>query len=152
VDLEGIPKEYHDFTDVFSKVKADTLVPHQPYDLKITLEDGALRPQPLLYFLSTSELETLQEFLEEHLNIGFIRPASSLHGAPILFVKKARWITSSMLGFPSIEQGYEVCYPLPLILEFLAAPYQMCIYSKINLQHAYHLVCITKGNEWNITF
>jgi len=28
VDLEGVPEEYHDFTDVFSKVKSDTLAPH----------------------------------------------------------------------------------------------------------------------------
>jgi len=72
VDLEGIPEEYHDFTDVFSKVKADMLAPRQPYDLKITWEYGALPPQPPLYLLSTSELETLQEFLDEHLNIGLI--------------------------------------------------------------------------------
>ena len=69
VDLESIPEDYHDFADVFSKVKADTLAPHRPYDLKITLEDGALPPQPLLYSFSTSELETLQEFLNEHLKI-----------------------------------------------------------------------------------
>ena len=27
VDLKGVPEEYHDFADVFSKVKADTLAP-----------------------------------------------------------------------------------------------------------------------------
>ena len=58
VDLQGVPKEYHDFADIFSKVKADTLAPCQPYDLKITLEDGALPPQPPLYSLSTLELAT----------------------------------------------------------------------------------------------
>jgi len=88
VDLEGIPEHYHDFTDVFSKKQADVLAPHRPYDLKITLEDGASPPQPPIYSLSTLELETLQEFLDEHLNIGFIRPSSSLHGVPILFIKK----------------------------------------------------------------
>ena len=72
VDLKGVPEDYHDFTDVFSKVKADTLVPHRPYDLKITLEDGASPPQPPIYSLSTSELETLRGFLDKHLNIGFI--------------------------------------------------------------------------------
>ena len=34
-DLSHIPKEYHDFADVFNKAKADTLAPHRPYDLKI---------------------------------------------------------------------------------------------------------------------
>jgi hypothetical protein len=49
VDLKDLPKEYHDFVDVFSKSKADTLAPHRPYDLKIQLEDGVSPPQPPIY-------------------------------------------------------------------------------------------------------
>jgi hypothetical protein len=59
VNLKEFPKEYHDFMDVFSKTKVDTLAPHLPYDLKIQLEDGASPPQPPIYSLSTSELATL---------------------------------------------------------------------------------------------
>ena len=44
VTLDGVPKEYHDFADVFSKSKAGILADHRPYDLKITLEDGASPP------------------------------------------------------------------------------------------------------------
>ena len=29
-DLSHIPEDYHDFADVFNKVKADTLAPHRP--------------------------------------------------------------------------------------------------------------------------
>ena len=75
VDLLDVPEDYHDFTNVFSKAKADTPAPHQLYDLKITLEDGKEPPQPPIYPLSTSELKTLWEFLDEHLNISFIRPS-----------------------------------------------------------------------------
>ena len=42
--LDGVPKEYHDFADVFSKSKAGILADHWPYNLKITLEDGASPP------------------------------------------------------------------------------------------------------------
>ena len=72
VDLLDVPKDYHDIADVFSKAKADGLAPHQLYDLKITLEDGKEPPQSLIYLFSTSELKTLWEFLDEHLNISFI--------------------------------------------------------------------------------
>ena len=72
VDMLDVPEDYHEFTDVFSKAKADILAPHRLYDLKITLEDGKEPPQPLIYPLSTLELKTLQEFLDEHLNMGFI--------------------------------------------------------------------------------
>ena len=72
VDLLDVPEDYHNLADVFSKAKADTPAPHRPYNLKITLEDGKEPPQPPIYPLSTSELKTLWEFLNEHLNIGFI--------------------------------------------------------------------------------
>ena len=85
-DLENIPKWYHDFADVSSKAKANTLAPHWPYDLKIMLEDGAKVPQPPLYSLLTLELETLWTFLDEHLNMGFIRASQSSHGTLILFI------------------------------------------------------------------
>ena len=71
-DLSHVPEEYHDFTDVFNKCKADTLPQHRPYDLKIDLEDGATPPIGPMYSLSQSELATLREFIDEHLRIGFI--------------------------------------------------------------------------------
>jgi hypothetical protein len=72
VDLKDVLQEYHDFADVFSKSKADSLAPHRPYDLKIVLEDGAMPPQPPLYSLSTLELTTLRDFIDEHLSMGYI--------------------------------------------------------------------------------
>ena len=80
VDMGSVPEAYQDFSDVFSKAKADTLAPHRPYDLKIALEDSATPPQPPIYSLSNSKLGTLWEFIDEHLNISFIWPSRSSHG------------------------------------------------------------------------
>jgi len=44
-DLSNVPSEHHEFTDIFSKTKAEVLAPHCPYNLKINLEEGA---QPLV--------------------------------------------------------------------------------------------------------
>ena len=44
VNLDGVLEEYHNFADVFSKTKARVLADHRPYDLKITLEEGASPP------------------------------------------------------------------------------------------------------------
>jgi len=56
-----------------------------------------------------------------------------------------------MHRFSIIEQIYEKDhYPLPLISGLLDAPFQAHTYSKIDLQHTYHLVHITKGNEWKM--
>ena len=153
VDMKNIPEAYWDFSDVFSKAKADTLAPHQPYDLKIVLEDGTTPPQPPIYSLSNSELGTLQDFIDEHLNIGFIRPSHSSHGAPILFVKKKDGSLQLCVDFQSLNKVTKKdCYPLPLIMDLLDAPQKARIYTKIDLQHAYHLVRIAKGNKWKTAF
>ena len=44
------------------------------------------------------------------------------------------------------------CYLIPLISDLLDAPRQAWIYPKIDLQHAYHLVRITEGDEWKMAF
>jgi hypothetical protein len=71
-DLSSIPEEYHDFADVFDKAKADTLAPHQPYDLKINLDEDSTPPLGQMYSLSQTELVALREFIDKHLATGFI--------------------------------------------------------------------------------
>ena len=152
-DLSNIPSKYHKFADVFNKTKAETLPPHCPYNLKINLEEGA---QPLvgpIYFLSASEQETLKEFIEENLNMGFIWPTSSLHGVPVLFIKKKDGSLCLCVNFHGLncisKKNY---YPLPLISNLLDLPCKAQVYSKIDLCYAYYLVHIANGDEWKTAF
>ena len=43
ISLDGVPKEYHNFSDIFRKSKASILAYHHPYN-QITLEEGASPP------------------------------------------------------------------------------------------------------------
>ena len=83
-DLSQIPKKYHDFSshfaNVFSKSKAFNLAPHHLYDLKIDIKEGATFPISPMYQLSQVELQTLCDFIDEHLLSGFICQTSSPHG------------------------------------------------------------------------
>ena len=88
LDLPTIPPEYRDYADIFSKAKVSELPPHCKYDLKIDLEKGISPPLRTIYSLSLVELEALQTFIDENLCTGFIRPSSSPHAAPVLFIKK----------------------------------------------------------------
>jgi hypothetical protein len=153
VDLEGVPVKYHDFTDVFSKQKADKLAPHRSYDLKIDIDEGTHPPLGPIYPLSQSELSTVHEFLDEHLSTGFIRPTKSPYRAPVLFIKKkdgSLRLCMDFCGLNAITQKDK--YPLPLITDLLDAPRAACIYTKIDLKHAYHLVHIAEGDEWKTAF
>ena len=86
--MSTIPKDYHDFADVFSKSKAGKLADHRPYDLKITLDEGTAPPFGPIHSLSQEELAALHKFIYKNLTTGFIHPSYSPHGAPVLFICK----------------------------------------------------------------
>ena len=56
VDLSSIPKENHNYPDVFNKEWASTLNPQSSYNLKIELEDGQSPLIGLVYSVSQTEL------------------------------------------------------------------------------------------------
>jgi Retroviral aspartyl protease len=58
-DLKDVPEVYHEFADVFSRQKANTLPPHWDCDLKINIDEGAKISSGPIYPLSKFELETL---------------------------------------------------------------------------------------------
>ena len=152
-DLDIVPPEYRDYTDVFSKVKASELPLHHDYDLKIELEEGTSPPLGTLYSLSPVELSALRTFIDENINTGFICPASSSHAAPVLFVKKKDGSLRLCIDFQGLNKiTKKDRYPLPLISDLVDSPSRAKIYSKIDLRHAYHLVRIAPGDEWKTAF
>ena len=88
INLGRVLKEYHNFADVFGKSKAGILADHCPYDLKITLEDGASPPLRPIYSLSQEELLALCKFINKNIATGFIHPSCSPHGAPVLSYRR----------------------------------------------------------------
>src|ERR1700731_2490919 len=71
-----IPKEYHEFLPLFNKVITERLLPHRPYDHKITLQEGFTPPFGPIYSLSRDELLVLKEWIKKNLSKGFIRSSS----------------------------------------------------------------------------
>src|SRR5260370_28646979 len=151
--MSEILVDYHEFQDVFSDANANTLPPHQPYALQISLEEGAKPFHSPIYSLSPLELTALREFLEEHTWNVFIRPTKALWGGPGLFIKKKDGSLCLCVDFHALNKVMEKdCYPLPLITDLLNAPGPARIYTKIDLKHAYHLVRIAEGDEPKMAF
>ena len=152
-DLSNVPEEYHEFADVFSKAKANTLAPHHPYDLKINLEEGASLPINPMYSLSQSKLTTLWEFIKKHLWIGFIPPINSPHGALVLFVWKKDGSLQLCVNFRGLNKiSKKDWYPLLFISYLLTFTGKAHIYMALDLCHAYHLVHIAEGDKWKTAF
>ena len=153
VNMTDVLTDYQEFTDIFSQTHTSTPTPHQPYNLKIELEEGTSPPFDVIYSLSQSELKSLQEFLDEHLAMDFIHLSHSLGRAQVLFTCKKDGSLHLCINFCSLNKITEKDhYPLPCISNLLNSPRKARIYSKINLCHTYHLVHIHEGNEWKTTF
>ena len=123
VDLSTLPKEYHDFADVFNKSKAGKIADHQPYDLKITLDKGTVPPFGPIYSLSQEELAALRKFIDENLATGSIRPSRSPCGAPVLFIRKKDGSLQLCVDFQGLNWiSKKDRYLLPLISNLLDTP------------------------------
>jgi hypothetical protein len=152
-DLKDVPKIYHEFADVFSRQKADTLLPHWDCDLKINIDEGAKISAGLVYPLSKFELKTLWKFINENLKTGFIHPSNSPFGAPILFIKKKDGSLRLCVDFRRLNAiTQKDKYSLPLTSELLDTPSRAKVFTKIDLKHAYHLIQIAAGDEWKTAF
>ena len=121
--------------------------------LKIELEEGATPLPGRLYSLSPFELNTLRKFINENLSTSFICPTSSSLAAPVLFVKKKDGSLQLCVDYQGLNKlTQKDYYPLPLISDLLDSPSHAKVYTKIDLWHAYHLVCIANGNKWKTAF
>src|SRR6266481_102515 len=89
----------------------------------------------------------------KNIAMGFITPSCSSHRALVLFIKKKDSSLQLCVDFRGINCiTKKDQYPLLLISDLLDAPCKACNYTKIDLWHAYHLVCITAGDEWKTVF
>jgi len=134
INLSSISEEYYEYTDVFSKSKAETLALHYPYDLQIDLEKDSHPPVGTIYFLSKFEQETLKKFIDENLTNGFICLTSSPHRAPVLFVKKKHGSLQLCVDFCGLNRiTKKDRYLLPFISDLLDSLCKARIYTKIGL-------------------
>ena len=71
-NLTNISSKYYKLTNIFSKSKAEVLIPHYLYDFKINLEEITQSLVSTIYSLSVFKQKALKKFIEKNLNIDFI--------------------------------------------------------------------------------
>ena len=83
-----LPKPYLDFWDVFSKESFDEIQEWKQWDHVINLKPESQLFSTKVYPMSPIKQKELNDFLEENLSSGRIRPLKSLMASPVFFVKK----------------------------------------------------------------
>lgn len=152
-DLYGVPACYHDLALVFSKARAKSLPPHRPYDCGIDLLQGATPPRGRLFSLSSPERQAMEEYIQDSLTAGIIRPSSSPAGAGFFFVEKKDKSLRPCIDYRGLNDiTIKNRYPLPLISTAFELLEGAKVFTKLDLRNAYHLIRIKQGDEWKTAF
>ncbi|MBW0522389.1 hypothetical protein O181_062104 [Austropuccinia psidii MF-1] len=150
--MKVVPSAYHQYLDVFSKVKAEKLSPHRACDHHIELE-GSLPPVGVIYVLSKQESDKLRAYISENVEKGFIWKSSSSTGAHIVFVKKKDSGVCFCVDYCKLDAvTRKKKYPVPPMNKILTVFNGSSILSKIDLYGAYNLPRIKEGDEHLIAF
>ncbi|MBW0528325.1 hypothetical protein O181_068040 [Austropuccinia psidii MF-1] len=145
--MKVVPSVYHQYLDVFFKVKAEKLSPHCACDHHIKLE-GSLPPVGVIYSLSNQESDTLRAYTSENAEKGFIQPRSSSIGEPVLFVKKKDGGLRLCVDYCKINAvTRKNKYAVPPMNKLLNVFNGSSIFSKIDFCGAYNLLRIKEGDE-----
>lgn len=148
-----VPREYHDFLDVFDKQAANELPPHRSYDHKIELEPHTTPPKSKLYPMSQYKLEKAKQYIEENLKKGFITPSNAAYSSPILFAAKANGDLRFCVDYRKLNAlTKKDRYPLPLIDETLARLAGCKFITKFDIIAAFNKLRMHRDSEDYTTF
>ena len=149
-----IPKEYHEFLDVFSKEASDTLSEHSKYDHRIWFLEGYKNHgNSPLRAMFEPKLQFVKKFVEEHLKKGFIEASSALCLSPIMLAVKPGGGVWFCVDFRRLnELTVKDAYLIPLIEETLAQLKNAKVFTKIDIRQAFHKLRMAADSEDYITF
>ncbi|KAG9219616.1 hypothetical protein CCMSSC00406_0006062 [Pleurotus cornucopiae] len=149
----AVPDFLQEFEDVFAKESFDELPMPRPWDHAIELLDGAEPTSTKCYLLSPAEQKQLDEFLEENLWTGQIRPSKLPMAAPVFFVKKKDGSLRLVQDYRKLNNmTIKNRYPLPLISDLADKLQNTRYFSKLDVRWGFNNVRIKEGDEWKAAF
>ncbi|KAI5117186.1 hypothetical protein M0805_006079 [Coniferiporia weirii] len=148
-----IPSQYHNYLHIFQKKAAERFPIAQPYNHAIDLKPDFIPKDCKLYPLSPKEQLTLDQFLEENLCKGYIRPSKSPMASPFFFVGKKDNELRACQDYRALNEGtIKNAYPLPLISELMDKLKGAKYFTKLDLQSGYNNIRIKNGDQWKAAF
>lgn len=150
---QPLPDYCQPFSDVFEKKRSERFPDPRPYDHAINLKDDFAPRDFKMYPLSPKEQGKLDEFLEDNLRKGYIRPSQSPMASPFFFVGKKDGSLRPCQDYRYLnEHTVKDAYPLPLISDLMNQLKGAKIFTKLDLRNGYNNVRIKDGDQWKAAF
>jgi hypothetical protein len=135
-----------DYPDVFP-VELPGMPPDHDIEFLIELLPEIPPISKRQYRMPVNELVELKKQIVELQAKGFIRPNSSLWGAPVLFVEKKDGTQRMCIDYRSLnEVTIKNKYPLPRIEDLFDQMKGASVFSKIDLRSGYHQLKIRESD------
>jgi len=143
-----VPKRFLRWKKVFGKVESERMPTRKVWDHTIDLKETFKLQKGRIYPLSKNEREEVQNFVEDQLRKGYIRPSKSPQTSPVFFVGKKDKSKQMVMDYCSLNnQTVKNNYPLPLITEFIDNIGSKKVFTKMDLRWGFNNVRIKEGNK-----
>ena len=149
----SLPEQYKRYAVVFSETDIPLPEHHGRLDHEIKLVEGFKPKKGSIYPLSPKEREELDEFLNENLACGKIRPSVSPQAAPVFFVTKKDGKKRLIQDYRYLNSHTVVdSYPLPDIKTLLDDLASSSYFAKFDVRWGFTNIRIKAGDEWKAAF
>jgi len=117
---EMVPQRFLKWRKVFGKVESERMSTRKIWDHAIDLKEIFKPQKGRIYPLSRDKREEVQNFVNDQLRKGYIRPSKSPQTSPVFFVDKKDGSKRIVIDYHNLnDQTVKNNYPLPLITDLI---------------------------------
>ncbi len=144
-----VPEEYRRHARTFNEKESHRFPPAQPWDHVIELLlDAPKAFDCKIYPMTRGEEDSLQEFIKEQLEKGYIRPSKSPYVSPFFFIKKKDGKLRPVQDYRKLNSlTVKNQYPLPLIPELIDRLQNATLFTKLDIRWGYNNIRIKEGDQ-----
>ena len=137
----------------FGKVESERMPTRKVWDHAIDLKETFKPQKGRIYLLFKNEREKVQNFVEDQLRKGYIRPSKSPQTSPVFFVGKKDRNKRMVIDYHNLnDQTVKNNYPLLLITDLIDNMGSKQVFTKMDLWWGFNNVRIKEGDEWKGVF
>ena len=150
---QQVPSFYHDYLAQFDKKTAERFPISRPYDHEINLDDSFVPKDCKVYPLNPMQTRIMDEFINENLRKGYIRPSQSPQASPFFFVGKKDGDPRGCQDYRYVnEHTISNRAPMPRTEDLMEQLSGAKYFTKLDLRSGYNNIRIKDGHQWKAAF